>query len=183
MGSAAPAVLLQSSACLCVCGGFRPGSPAGERDKAAPKSTTSIRRATAASPARGPRMHREVRGPSSARSSRTEAKGQNLVGLTPCGGESEKKRRQGEGGWKWFAMQICLAPTGSSPYKRKKRWVTFPPRRAQAVREPPNRRGPRLAPAPESPGGAFESFTRWQHPRRAERGGQGALPPRWMISR
>lgn len=50
-GSAAPAVLLQSSACLSLSVGFRPGSPAGERDKAAPKSTTSIRRATAASPA------------------------------------------------------------------------------------------------------------------------------------
>lgn len=112
----------------------------------------------------------------------TEAKGENLVGLTPCGGESEKKRRQGEGGWKWFAMQICLAPTGSSPYKRKKRWVTFP-RSAQAVREPPSRRGPRLGPAPESPGGLLKDLPAGNIPGGTELGGERALPPRWMISR
>lgn len=28
-------------------------------------------------------------------------------------------------GWKRFAMQICLAPHGSSPYKRKRRSVKF----------------------------------------------------------
>lgn len=129
-------------------------------------------------------MHREVRGPPIRPELSTEAKkGQNLVGLTPCGGESEKKRRQGEGGWKWFAMQICLAPTGSSPYKRKKRWVTFPPGEPKRFGSLRPAGDPAVGPAPESPGGAFESFTRWQHPRSAERGGEGALPPRWMISR
>lgn len=59
------------------------------------------------------------------------------VALTPCGGESEKKRRQGKGGWKWFAMQICLAPNGSSPYKRKKRVGKIFTECPKAVREPP----------------------------------------------
>ena len=78
------------------------------------------------------------------------------VALTPCGGESEKKRRQGKGGWKWFAMQICLAPNGSSPYKRKKRWVKFS-QSAQAVREPSSRRPPARVGLPNRPGG-FRKF-------------------------
>lgn len=90
--------------------------------------------------------------PNSALSSRQKQKAKTWLHLPRAVGNLKRKGGRGRVGGSGLQCKSASPRAARLPTSGKNRWVTFP-RRAQAVREPPSRRGTRQAPAPESPGG------------------------------